>query len=167
MTTDNTPAGDASTGERLSADERDALEAAIAANPEAVAAFVERLGAVNELLDVVSLGTAALDDEMVRSLADTGAALGEVADTAADDEVRDGVITLLRGVGTAEQQTPSDVGALGLARSLRDPAVQRGLSYLLTLSKAIGREQREQREREGEHKHEHEHNHTPTDHNHR
>ncbi|TKX74263.1 DUF1641 domain-containing protein [Halorubrum sp. GN11_10-6_MGM] len=190
------------------------LEAAIAENPEAVAAFVERLDAVNELLDVLSLGegalddemvrelsatgstlaesadglatdetvalaeavgengddlraaldtllelqrsgtldelaeiaevgslaTAALDDEMVRSLAGTGAALGEVAQTAADDDTRDGVETLLAGVGEAEREPPERVGAVGLLRGVRDPEVQYGLGYLLAVAGAIGRE---------------------------
>jgi uncharacterized protein YjgD (DUF1641 family) len=190
------------------------LEAAIAENPEAVAAFVERLDAVNELLDALSLGesalddemvrelsatgstlaesadglatdetvalaeavgengddlraaldtllglqrsgaldelaelaevgslaTAALDDEMVASLAGTGAALGEVAQTAADDETRDGVETLLKGVGEAEREPPERVGAVGLLRGVRDPEVQYGLGYLLAVAGAIGRE---------------------------
>jgi uncharacterized protein YjgD (DUF1641 family) len=190
------------------------LEAAIAENPEAVAAFVERLDAVNELLDVLSLGeralddgmvrelsatgstlaesadglatdetvalaetvgengdelrealdtlvtlqrsgtldelaeiaevgslaTAALDDEMVTSLAGTGAALGEVAQTAADDDARDGVKAMLEGVGAAHRSDPEPVGALGLARSIRDPEIQYGLGYVLAISKAIGRE---------------------------
>ncbi|WP_418281939.1 DUF1641 domain-containing protein [Halorubrum sp. DTA98] len=198
-----------------SATERDELAAAIAENPEAVAAFVERLDAVNELLDVVALGegaltdemvvelagttatlaesadglaseetvelaetvgtngaelreametlitlqrsgtldelaeiaevgslaTAALDDEMVRSLAGTGAALGEIADTAASDDTRDGVRTLLEGVGTAESAEPDPVGPIGLLRESRDPEVQYGLGYVLAIAKAIGRTQ--------------------------
>ncbi|OYR86107.1 hypothetical protein DJ72_03075, partial [Halorubrum distributum] len=62
------------------------LEAAIAENPEAVAAFVERLDAVNELLDVLSLGEGALSDEMVRELSATGSTLAESADGLATDE---------------------------------------------------------------------------------
>ncbi|HMB49986.1 MAG TPA: DUF1641 domain-containing protein [Natronoarchaeum rubrum] len=190
------------------------LEAAIEQNPEAVAEFVERLDAVNELLDVLSLGesaltdemvrelsatgstlaesadgiatdetvalaetvgengdelrealdtlvtlqksgtldelaeiaevgslaTAALSDEMVRSLAGTGAAVGEVAQTAAEDDTRDGIETLLDGVGEAESQPPEQVGPVGLLRGLRDPDVQYGLGYLLALAGAIGRE---------------------------
>ena len=192
----------------------DALEAAIAENPEAVAEFVQRLDAVNELLDVLSLGesalsdemvrelsstagtlaesadglateetvalaaavgdngeeltealdtlvtlqrsgtldelaeiaevgslaTAALSDEMVRSLARTGSGLGEVADSAADEDTREGIKTLLDGVGDAEAETPERVGAIGLARGIRDPEVQYGLGYLLALAGAIGRE---------------------------
>ena len=194
--------------------DRDDLEAVVAENPEAVAAFVDRLDAVNELLDVISLGesaltdemavelagtastlaesadgiatdetvrlaasvgengdelreametlvelqrsgtldelaelggvgslaAAALDDEMVRSLAATGSSLGEVADTAADGDTREGLTTLLQGVGAAQRSEPQPVGAVGLARSVRDPEVKHGLGYLLTVAKAIGRE---------------------------
>ncbi|MFC5368096.1 DUF1641 domain-containing protein [Salinirubrum litoreum] len=62
------------------------LEAAIAENPEAVAAFVDRLDAVNDLLDVLALGTEALDDEMVAELSGTGATLAESADGLATEE---------------------------------------------------------------------------------
>lgn len=161
------------------------LEAAIAENPEAVAAFVRRLDAVNELLDVLateetadlaaavggngtelqetvellatlqrrgtlddlaelaavgSLATAALDDEMVRSLAKTGSGLGEVAQTAAEEDTRDGLETLLGGIGAAERDDPEPVGALGLVRGIRDPEVQYGLGYLLAVARAIGRD---------------------------
>ncbi len=188
------------------------LEAAIAENPEAVAAFVQRLDAVNELLDLLDLGesamsdemvrslsdtgstlaesadglataetaeladtigangaalqealesllelqesgalddivelagvlslvSSALDDEMVRSLSGTGSALGEVAQTATDDAVQDGLETVLTGVGTAEREAPSDVGTRGLVSQLRDNDMKRGLAYLLTLAEAIG-----------------------------
>jgi len=207
--------GESPDGGELDSEELDRadLESIVAENPEAVAAFVERLDAVNEFLDVVALGenaltdemvvelagtastlaesadgiatdetvalaeavgangaelrdaletlvelqrsgaledlaevaqvgslaSDALDDEMVRSLAKTGSALGEVADTAADDGVRDGATTLLEGVGAAERSDPTPVGALGLARSVRDPEVQYGLGYVIAISKAIGR----------------------------
>jgi len=205
--------------------EPDDLEAAIAENPEAVAELVERLDAVNELLDVLSLGegalsdemvrelsatgstlaesadglatdetvalaeavgengdelrealdtlltlqrsgtldelaevaevgslaTAALDDEMVASLAGTGAALGEVAQTAADDDTREGVETLLKGVGEAERDPPDRVGAVGLIRGVRDPDVQYGLGYLLAVAGAIGRERAGRERSEGSH----------------
>ena len=193
--------------------EQSELEAAIEQDPEAVAEFVERLDAVNELLDVLSLGesalddgmvrelsatgstlaesadglatdetvalaeavgangddlrealdtllelqrsgtldelaelaevgslaTAALDDEMVTSLAGTGAALGEVAQTASDADTREGIETLLESVGEAEQSSPEQVGAVGLLRGLREPDVQYGLGYLLALAGALGR----------------------------
>ncbi|ACM57993.1 DUF1641 domain-containing protein [Halorubrum lacusprofundi] len=116
---------------------REAMETLIA---------LQRSGTLDELAEVAevgSLATAALDDEMVRSLAGTGSALGEVADTAADDDTRDGLKTLLAGVGAAQRSDPESVGALGLARGIRDPEVQYGLGYVLAISKAIGRERAE------------------------
>jgi len=47
---------------------------------------------------------------------------------------------MLEGVGAAHRSDPEPVGALGLARSIRDPEVQYGLGYVLAISKAIGRE---------------------------
>jgi uncharacterized protein YjgD (DUF1641 family) len=70
----------------LADSEYDSLEAAIAENPDAVAAFVRRLGAVNELLDVVALGTSALEDDMVAELAGTAATLAEAGDGLATEE---------------------------------------------------------------------------------
>ncbi|WP_318567895.1 DUF1641 domain-containing protein [Salinigranum marinum] len=70
----------------LDASEYDSLEAAIAENPDTVAAFVRRLDAVNELLDVVALGTSALEDDMVAELAGTAATLAEAGDGLATDE---------------------------------------------------------------------------------
>jgi len=192
------------------------LEAMIAENPEAVAAFVERLDAVNELLDVLALGeraltdemardlagttatlaesadgiatdetvglaesvgqngselqealeslvelqrsgtldelaeiaevvsllTAALDDEMVRSLAATGSSLGELADTAADEETREALGTVLDGVGDAEGEPPERVGPIGLVKASRDPDVQYGIGYVLAIARALGAAQR-------------------------
>ncbi|RJX43915.1 hypothetical protein DM826_04325 [Halonotius aquaticus] len=193
----------------------EALEAAIAENPEAVADFVRRLDAVNELLDVVTLGeaamtdemvveltgtaetlaasadgvatdetirlaetvgengddltdaletvlelqrdgtlddlaelgnvaglaNAALTDEMVVSLAGTGSSLGELADTASDDDTREGLKSLLDSVGAAEQADTSSVGAIGLARGFRDPEIKQGLGYLFAVAKALGQQQ--------------------------
>jgi uncharacterized protein YjgD (DUF1641 family) len=213
MTDDQEPMAEQESAADADDVEADALEAAIAENPEAVAEFVRRLDAVNELLDVVALGesamtdemvtelagtgatlaesadglateetvalaetvgdngeeltealetmlelqrtgtlddlaelaavgslaTAALDDEMVRSLAATGGSLGEIADTAAAPETRDGLETILDGVGEAAAEEPEPVGALGLARAIRDPEVKYGLGYVLAMARAIGR----------------------------
>ncbi|KZX46599.1 DUF1641 domain-containing protein [Haloarcula sp. K1] len=98
-----------------------------------------------ELAEVGSLATAALDDEMVTSLAGTGAALGEVGQTAADDDTRDGIETLLAGLGEAEREPAEPVGPVGLLRGLRDPDVQYGLGYLLALAGAVGRERAEEK----------------------
>jgi len=82
--------------------------------------------------------TSALDDEMVTSLAGTGASLGELAESASADETQDGLETMLDGVGAAEAETPDPVGPIGLLRSTRDPDVQHGLGYLLAIARAIG-----------------------------
>jgi len=105
---------------------------------------LQQSGTLDELLEiaeVVSLLTAALDDEMVRSLAGTGAALGEVAETAADDDARDGVETMIESVSAAEGESPERVGPVGLVRATRDPEVQHGLGYLLAVARALGRAQ--------------------------
>ena len=201
------------TADAEGADPEADLEAAIAENPEAVAEFVRRLDAVNELLDVLSLGenaltdemirevagttatlaesadglateetvglaetvgengaeleaalesvlelqrtgaleelvelggvasllSSALDDEMVASLASTGASLGEIADTAAGADARDGIETTLEGLAAAESEPPERVGPVGLLGAARDPEVQYGLGYVLAIARAIGR----------------------------
>ncbi|WP_135366625.1 DUF1641 domain-containing protein [Halosimplex halophilum] len=114
---------------------RDALDTLLA---------LQRSGTLDELAELAevgSLATAALDDEMVTSLAGTGAALSEVAQTASDDDTRDGIERLLESVGEAERNSPEQVGAVGLLRGLRDPDVQYGLGYLLALAGALGRAQ--------------------------
>lgn len=120
----------------------DDLAAAIAEDPEAVAAFVRRLDDVNEVLDVMALATEAADDEMVSSVAGTAASLGELADEAADPETISGARTLLRALGDAGDPgtTYRGVGILGLLRALRDPEVKRGLAFLVALARGIGRE---------------------------
>jgi uncharacterized protein YjgD (DUF1641 family) len=65
---------------------RQALEEAVAENPEEVVAFVERLGLLNELLDTTALATQAMDDEMVMRLAGTSSLLAESADGLATPE---------------------------------------------------------------------------------
>jgi len=62
------------------------LEAYVADNPEEIARFLERLDVVNDLLDVGDLATAAMDDEMVESLTETGTNLAMAADGMATEE---------------------------------------------------------------------------------
>ncbi|MEA1932658.1 MAG: DUF1641 domain-containing protein [Euryarchaeota archaeon] len=113
---------------------------------EALDTLVEfqRSGTLDELAelgDVVSLGTAAMTDEMVRSLAATGSSLGEVAETAAQDETRDGLTAMLNSVSAAEQAETAPVGMVGLMKAIRDPEIQHGLGYLLAIAKALGQQQ--------------------------
>jgi uncharacterized protein YjgD (DUF1641 family) len=120
----------------------DDLAAALAEDPEAVAAFVRRLDDVNELLDVLALATEAADDEMVSSVAGTAGSLGELADEAAEPETVRGARTLLRALGDAgdPDTTYRGVGPVGLLRALRDPEVKRGMAFLVALARGIGRE---------------------------
>ncbi|MFD1642143.1 DUF1641 domain-containing protein [Halohasta litorea] len=105
---------------------------------------LQRSGTLDELAelgDVVSLGTAAMTDDMVRSLAATSSSLGEVADTAAQDETRDGLTAMLNSVSAAEQAETVAVGPVGLMKAIRDPEIQHGLGYLLAIAKALGQQQ--------------------------
>ncbi|MXR40452.1 DUF1641 domain-containing protein [Halobaculum sp. WSA2] len=140
----------AESADGLATDETVALAEAVGENGDDLREALDTLLALHqsgtlddlaELAEVGSLATAALDDEMVTSLAGTGAAVGEVAQTAADDDTRGGIQTLLESVGEAEQSSPEQVGAVGLLRGLRDPDVQYGLGYLLALAGALGRAQ--------------------------
>ncbi|WP_367996182.1 DUF1641 domain-containing protein [Haloferax volcanii] len=116
----------------------DELVRAIENNPEEVALLVERMGLVNDLIDVLELGVGALDDEMVRSLARTGTSLAEVADDASDPDTVAGMKRLLRAVGDAEEAEATPVGAVGLLRATRDPEVKAGLGYLVALAAGLG-----------------------------
>jgi uncharacterized protein YjgD (DUF1641 family) len=110
----------------------------------ATLARLQREGTLDDLAelgDAASLATAALDDEMVTTLARTGGSLGELADTAADPETVQGMQTLLRAVGDASDPDAAEpVGALGLVGALRDPEVKRGMGFLLAVARATGRE---------------------------
>jgi len=50
------------------------------------------------------------------------------------------VFVTMDGLRAFERETaePTPVGVLGLARATRDPAVKRGLGYLLALARALG-----------------------------
>jgi len=105
---------------------------------------LQRSGTLDELAelgDVVSLGTSAMTDEMVRSLAGTGSSLGELADTAAKDGTRGGLTALLNSVDAAENAETTPVGMVGLMKAIRDPEIQQGLGYLLAIAKALGQQQ--------------------------
>ncbi|MFW5956652.1 MAG: hypothetical protein ACOCQY_04545, partial [Halorhabdus sp.] len=62
------------------------LESLVAQNPEEVARLLERLDLVNDLLDATQVATSAMDDEMVQSMAGTGANLAMAADGMATEE---------------------------------------------------------------------------------
>jgi len=132
----------------LATDETVALAESVGDNGESLGEALETLAALQEqgtlddlveLAEVVSLLRDALDDDMAVSLAGTGASLGELADSAADEATRDGLTTVLDAVGDAESEEVSRVGTLGLVRATRDEEVQAGLGYLIVLARALGR----------------------------
>jgi uncharacterized protein YjgD (DUF1641 family) len=103
---------------------------------------LQRSGTLDDLAslaDTASLATAAVDDEMVTTLASTGASLGELADVAADDDVARGLETLLVALGEADAPDEAEaLGALGLLRALREAEVKRGLGVLVSVARALG-----------------------------
>ena len=105
-------------------------------------ARLQRTGTLDDLLalaEVASLLTAAMDDEIVASLATLGSQLGGVADTAAEDDVARGLEAVLHSVGDAADEEPEPVGLVGTAKALRDPEVKAGMGVALALLKALGR----------------------------
>jgi uncharacterized protein YjgD (DUF1641 family) len=132
----------------LATDETVALAESVGDNGESLGEALETLAALQEqgtlddlveLAEVVSLLRDALDDDMAVSLAGTGASLGELADSAAEEGTRDGLATVLDAVGDAQSEEVSRVGTLGLVRATRDEEVQAGLGYLIVLARALGR----------------------------
>jgi uncharacterized protein YjgD (DUF1641 family) len=89
--------------------------------------------------DILALLSAAMDDEMVTSLTSTGSRLGELADTASDDEVAAGLESMLHAVGDATIEDPEPVGLMGLVTALRDPEVRAGMGVAIALLRALGR----------------------------
>jgi uncharacterized protein YjgD (DUF1641 family) len=105
-------------------------------------ARLQRTGTLDDLLElaqITSLLTAAMDDEMVMNLSNLGSQLGGVADTAADEDVSSGLESVLHAVGDATEDEPEPVGAIGVAKAMRDPEVKAGMGVALALVKALGR----------------------------
>ncbi|MFC3959321.1 DUF1641 domain-containing protein [Halovivax cerinus] len=148
----STPDADAAaSAEPAATTERDRLGAATGDNADDLAEAVETLARLQRsgtlddlaaLADVAALGSQAMDDEMVTQLAATGTSLGEVADTAADEDVARTLESLLAAVGEAGAEPTAPVGAIGLVRAMRDPEVKAGMGFLLSLAEAVGRETR-------------------------
>jgi len=87
----------------------------------------------------MSLSTDAMDDDIVMSLGSTASSLGEIADTAAVPDTREGTVTLLEAIGAATTDGSLDqMGAIGLLWALRDANVQRGLGFLVAIARATG-----------------------------
>ncbi|MFW5937875.1 MAG: DUF1641 domain-containing protein [Halanaeroarchaeum sp.] len=104
-------------------------------------AVLQRTGTLDrltEIADAVALLTDAADDEMVETLAATGTSLGELADTATEEEVSHGLARMLNGVGEAGAAEADPVGPIGLIGALRDPDVKAGMGYLVAVARGIG-----------------------------
>ena len=109
-------------------------------------AYLQRTGTLDDLAefaDLAALASAAMDDEMITSLSSTGSRLGEIADTASDEQVASGIEDLLNALGEASAGDQEPVGAVGLVRSIRDPDVKAGLGVLLSLARALGAQSRD------------------------
>ncbi|TYL37995.1 hypothetical protein CV102_14870 [Natronococcus pandeyae] len=105
-------------------------------------ARLQRSGTLDDLAalaDIAALASNAMDDEMVTDLAATGTSLGELADTAADDDVARTLESLLEAVGEAGSEPAEPVRVIDLVKSLRDPDVKAGLGFFVALAKAVGR----------------------------
>ncbi|UHQ95157.1 DUF1641 domain-containing protein [Haloterrigena alkaliphila] len=105
-------------------------------------ARLQRSGTLDDLLamaDLLALASNAMDVEMVIDLAAIGTRLGEVADTATDDDVARTLEGLLEAVGEAGSEPAEPAGPIDVAKALRDPDVKAGLGFLLSLAKAMGR----------------------------
>ena len=113
------------------------LTAVIEENPEAFATFVRNLDTVNELVEVAELGTAAMDDEMVASLARTGSSLGELADSATEQDTRRGIQVLLRALGMADANGPVD--RHDIWNGLWEGEFLTGVRYALAIVQSLGR----------------------------
>jgi uncharacterized protein YjgD (DUF1641 family) len=123
------------------------LGESVGENADALADGVETIvelqesGTLDDLAafaDTVALLSAAMDDEMVTSLTGMGSRLGELADTASDDEVAQGLESMLHAVGDATSEEPEPVGAVGLVKALRDPDVRAGMGVAIALLRALG-----------------------------
>jgi uncharacterized protein YjgD (DUF1641 family) len=123
--------------------EQEALLEALDGNEADVAELLERLDEINDLLDILALGSAAIDDEMVVLLAETANNIGTLADTATEPETVRGLESVLHAVGDAAgdlDEPPERVGLLGLIKAMRDREVQAGLGFIVAIAKGIGRD---------------------------
>lgn len=114
----------------------------LAEGVETIAAL-QRDGTLDQLAqlgDIVALASAAMDDEMVMTLAGTGSRLGEVVDEAADEDTVRGMTAVLSALGDASDpdDPPEPVGAFGMVRAMRDPEVKAGMGFMIALARALG-----------------------------
>ncbi|MFC7078117.1 helical membrane plugin domain-containing protein [Haloarcula halophila] len=142
----------ARTGERLTesadavaTDETVSLATVVGQNGETLGEAIETLarlqrsGALDdvvELAELASLAKSALNDETVVSLAGTGGSLGELADTAAKDDTRGALQTVLGALGDADANGP--VGLGDVWAGIRDGEFLAGARYALSIAKSLG-----------------------------
>ncbi|MFT4889809.1 MAG: hypothetical protein ACI9YT_000720 [Halobacteriales archaeon] len=112
---------------------------------EAVDTIVElqESGTLDDLAgaaQMVSLASGAMDDEMVTTLAQAGNNLGEVADAAADPAASRGLEMLLQSISEScvHEEPPERMGVVGLMKAIRDPDVQRGLGFWMSVARNAG-----------------------------
>ena len=120
----------------------------LAAGVEKIAEL-QRTGTLDDLLEMtelVSLLRGAADDEMIMSLASTGTRVGELADTATDEDVARGLDDVLTALGEASSEEPDELGVFGLMKATRDPDVKAGLGVIIALARALGQQTRERPE---------------------
>lgn len=104
-----------------------------------VVSRMEREGTLDELADLLSLvqmAKKALTDQMVVSMVRRVEGLA----AAATDPALTGLVNRLPGAlraAEAEAARAAPAGLVGLLRQLRDPQVQRGLTFVLALAKHL------------------------------
>ncbi len=106
--------------------------------------YLEKNGSLDNLIeiaDTVSLLTEAMDDEMVKSLSKLESSLGELANTTSDTDITKSLKIILESIGETNEieKPPEKIGMFGLLKALRDPKVQRGLGFLILITKLIGK----------------------------
>ncbi|MFP8890335.1 DUF1641 domain-containing protein [Natrialbaceae archaeon A-CW2] len=98
------------------------------------------------LANTVSLLAAAVDDDIIMSVSELGSSLGEIADTTANPDTVVGIQALMNGIGEGANGSTGRMGIIGLVRALRDPNVQRGLGFLIAVTRSTGEDLQQQYE---------------------
>jgi uncharacterized protein YjgD (DUF1641 family) len=105
-------------------------------------AELERNGTLDELVeiaDALTVLSSALDDEMVMSVAKTGGALGEVADSASDEDTVRTLESAMDSVSRAKRES-EPMGLIGAVRASRSQEFRRSLGFLISVARNLGEE---------------------------
>jgi len=117
--------------------------------PEALAAMEQAVEMAPQLPGMSAMAVDVLDEEAHR-LMDEGVDLAEIVSEsarAAIQMVRSGALgpgalntigELAYALSEAGRQPPEKIGPLGMFSALRDPDVQRGLGFLVTMGRVLG-----------------------------